>query len=239
MIDNLYRDFIPLPDVKKNPCRLYDPFSYKVPLAEPLVPIAAHESGRLAAHFPLIWVHDVGGAPVLCVFRGVADPETGLLPAVRQLGQHALPHLLQAYPMRISWNHAKAMIGLDRVMPVTENSVGAELFDADGSLSRGGRLKFEHLKAFFEGRDLASTLFEAARMADLVEPVTMPAAVAERQALPSMNAIDRRFEHHSLAGQLLRDHGEAIVSLYTHHRISLFRFAPIFAEFAKTRTAAV
>jgi hypothetical protein len=227
----MYRGFIPLGELKKKPQRIYDPFSYQTALSEILVPVAPDETIVLAGVFPLVWVMTPNGETKLCALRGLSKDQKESLPVVRRLGFDGLPHILKAYPFRMSVTlEQKVIVGVDRVLPVKENNIGANVFEANGHLTDGAKAKLAHLKSFAQGQGMLRHVFKVVRDAQLLEPVVIPDDISATYQLPPMFAISRELEKSPAADLLTRSHGQAFANLYAHLRISLFRFGPMFSS---------
>ncbi len=202
--------------------RIFAQQAYRTVREAPFVPIVMAEALDLARWFPLCWVLDAGGEPVLAAFRSLLA-EGGGIPA----GEEALPLALQAFPFVVPGQDAmeSRTIAVDAGLADRPTDIGAPILGEDGRFTRAARARAR--TAVHVGHCLAATRSVSRNLHEqgLLKPWAVDLEIGEgrRAAFDNLLIVDTdRLDDPALHG-LMAEAGIEAALLVSAHRLSLFR----------------
>jgi hypothetical protein len=206
--------------------RIFAQQAYRTVREAAFVPIVMAEALDLARWFPLCWVLDAGGEPVLAAFRSLLG-EGGGNPAGAGAGEEALPLALQAFPFVVPDSDAIAsrVIAVDAGLADRPTDIGAPILGEDGKFTRAARARAR--TAVHVGHCLPATrrVSHALRDQGLLKPWAVDLELGEgrRATFDDLWIVDTdRLDDPALHG-LMAGEGIEAALLVSAHRLSLFR----------------
>ncbi len=225
----MYHSFMSLDEVRQNPLRIFDPFSYRVTLTERMVPVSISETFRLAAFFPLLWHYNHVGHLELVALRSLTL-STHEIPGIKLYSHDALPYLLQAYPFRYRNVAVGEMtIGLERTSSMQERDLGSYIFNSHGDYQVGAEQKVKSLEEFSKGIELQKKIANFLLENQLLEVVALPNGLSEKHNLPDFFATRELGDWSPVSSAFSKTELPQVMRFLASQRLSLFRAAHLIA----------
>lgn len=222
----LYQSFIPISQLKTQQMRIYDPFAYRVTHRQRFVPVSMNEAFGLAEYYPVVWIRNEIGDLNLHVLRGLREDQP--IASAQTLGLFALPLLLQAFPLRFrSIQSGDYEIGVERTAPERERDQGAYVFNHEGEFLPGAELKLAALEAFKTGDETLRELTQVIGRLNGFEPVKLPEAMVEENALPDFFAARENLDLDMVLARVPEHQLATAIRFLTAQRLSLYRMAAV------------
>jgi hypothetical protein len=206
--------------------RIFAQQAYRTVREAAFVPIVMAEALDLARWFPLCWVVEADGEPVLAAFRSLLG-EGGGLPAGAGSGEEALPLVLQAFPFVVPDDEAIASraMSVDSGLADRPTDIGAPILGEDGKFTRAARARAR--TAVHVGHCLPATREVSRALHDrgLMKPWAVDLELGEgrRATFDNLWIVDTdRLDDPALHG-LMAGAGIEAALLLSAHRLSLFR----------------